>query len=58
MPLSKLTIRDAKFTVDDASNQNVYHVYDPHALVQAAGYLKYKTGKTGEGVFFRGQTRL
>ena len=59
MPLSKLTIRDAEHLVDTASGQDVFHVYDPHALVQAAGYLKFKRGtKDEEGIFFRGETKL
>lgn len=59
MPLRKLSIRDAEFVTDQASGQHVFHVLDPHALVQAAGYLKFKNGTdNSEGVFFRGETRL
>ena len=59
MPLSKLSIRDAEYLTDAASGRSVYHVYDPHALVQAAGYLKFKNGaEKDEGVFFRGESRL
>ena len=58
-PLSKLSIRDAKYVLDSASKQSVFHVFDPHALVQAAGYLKFKNGTAAEeGVFFRGETKL
>lgn len=37
----------------------MFHVWDPHALIQAAGYLKhvYANDKS-EAIFFRGQTRL
>jgi hypothetical protein len=59
MPLTKLSIRDAEYLTDYASGEGVYHVYDPHALVQAAGYLKFKNGaEKDEGVFFRGETKL
>jgi len=59
MPFRKLSIRDAEYLSDKASGQNVYHVYDPHALVQAAGYLKFKNGtEKEEGIFFRGETKL
>lgn len=59
MPLSKLSIRDAEYVLDASSGKHVFHVYDPHALVQAAGYLKFKNGSTqSEGVFFRGETKL
>lgn len=58
MPLSKLSIRDAEYVVD-ASGKHVFHVRDPHALVQAAGYLKFNNGcGHGEGVYFRGETKL
>ncbi len=40
----------------DAS-EGVFHVRDPHALTQAAGYLKYVSRATGP-VFFRGQDKL
>lgn len=52
-------IRDAKHTTDIDSGENVFHVWDPHALIQAAGYLKhiYATDKK-EAIFFRGQTKL
>src|SRR5690349_722615 len=57
--LSKLTIRDAKYVSDHAgSNHFVFHVKDPHALIQAAGYLKYIIGAQSEAVFFRGQSKL
>jgi len=45
--------------VDSSSGQHVYHVHDPHALVQAAGYLKHVLGcNGGEQIFFRGQSKL
>ena len=56
--LHSLIIRDAEFVTDDDSGQEVYHVCDPHALIQAAGYLKFIFGKAPEGIFFRGQTKL
>lgn len=58
MPLKKLTIRDAEYLIDPATNEAVYHVKDSHALVQAVGYLKFKHGKDNEAIYFRGHTRL
>ena len=59
MPLDNLFIRDAEYIRDDASGIDVYQVYDPHALVQAAGYLKYKSAVDfSESIYFRGQTKL
>jgi len=59
MPFSKLTIRSATNLVDPSTGQYVYHVHDPHALVQAAGYLKHIHGcNDGELIFFRGESKL
>ncbi len=59
MPLRTLTIRDAESVIDAESKMQVFHVFDPHALVQAAGYLKFKNGSArSEGVYFRGETKL
>lgn len=57
--LAKLTIRSAKYVIDPATGTHVYHVEDPHALVQAAGYLKHIYGCNGGGyIFFRGESKL
>jgi hypothetical protein len=58
MPLKKLTIRDAEYLVDPVTKEAVYHVKDSHALIQAAGYLKYKYGADNEAIYFRGHTSL
>ncbi len=58
MSLKKVTIRNTKLEVD-ANGDEVLHVEEPHALIMAAGYLKYlMASKSGEGVYFRGQRRL
>jgi hypothetical protein len=58
-PLSKLTHEFGTHTVDKDSGLEVFDAPSSHALIQAAGYLKYNLAKsTGQGVFFRGQTRL
>lgn len=58
MPLSKVTIKGATWT-KDLSGQNVLHVEEPHALVMAAGYLKFKLARShNEGIYFRGQRKL
>jgi hypothetical protein len=57
--LGKIRIRDAEYLKDDASSEMVFHVNDPHALIQAAGYLKYVIAKSqGEGIYFRGETKV
>lgn len=57
--LGKIKIRDAEYLKDDASSAMVFHVNDPHALIQAAGYLKYVNAKSqGEGIYFRGETKV
>jgi hypothetical protein len=59
MPLAKLKIRNAIYVADPSTGANVYHVEDPHALVQAAGYLKHIYGcNGGEHIFFRGESKL
>lgn len=58
MPLSKVTIKSTSWTAD-ASGVNVLHAEEPHALVMAAGYLKFKLAKSSsEGIYFRGQRKL
>lgn len=57
--LSTLTIAGARTEVDKESGLEVLHVDNSHALVQAAGYLKYTQAlEHKKGVFFRGQTKL
>jgi hypothetical protein len=56
--LTKLRIRDAETATDASSGIDVFHVRDPHALVQAAGYLKFVLADEGKHVFYRGQSRL
>ncbi len=57
--LSTLRIAGARTEVDKESGLEVLHVDNSHALVQAAGYLKYTQAlEHKKGVFFRGQTKL
>lgn len=49
--LSKLIVVGGKWIEED----QVFHVTDPHALVQAVGYIKYVNRNIGP-VFYRGQT--
>ena len=59
MSFSKLKIRNAAYIADPSTGQYVFHVQDPHALVQAAGYLKHIHGCNGnEHIFFRGESKL
>jgi FRG domain len=54
---SKVTIKGA-ISVDPA-NSKLVHVETPHALIQAAGYIKHNVAKKGiYGVYFRGQQHL
>jgi hypothetical protein len=58
MPLSKLTIKNATY-LKDPSGIAVLHADEPHALVMAAGYLKFKLAKDkSEGIYFRGQRKI
>lgn len=58
-PLSKLTHEHGKHVIDKESGLEVFDAPSSHALIQAAGYLKYTLAKSsGQGVFFRGQTKL
>lgn len=58
-PLSKLTHESGRHTIDTDSGLEVFEAPSSHALIQAAGYLKYIRAKTAnQGVFFRGQTKL
>ena len=54
--LDIITIRTSEMT-KDAHGQDVLHVSDPHALIQASGYLKYVRGSEDEPIFFRGQSQ-
>jgi hypothetical protein len=53
--LNQISIRNAKMEKDPHGG-DVLHVRDPHALIQAAGYLKFTRGLKGEAIFFRGQS--
>jgi hypothetical protein len=50
--LSKLVVSGGKWIPDD----QVFHVTDPHALVQAVGYIKYVYRNIGP-VYYRGQSK-
>lgn len=53
-----LEIENAGVVHDSASGAEVFHVRDPHALIQAAGYIKHVYATTkAQNVFYRGQTR-
>lgn len=56
--LGKTSIRGTQLLTDAKSGQEILHVTDPHALVQAAGYLKHVCASDGESIFFRGQSAL
>lgn len=57
--LSRLNHEHGKHVIDAESGLEVFDAPTSHALIQAAGYLKYNLAKTsGQGVFFRGQSRL
>ncbi len=57
--LEKLTSRHGKFLLDSKESAEVYHVNNPHLLIQACGYLKHLNGKENlTSVFYRGQSSL
>lgn len=51
---SKLTVKGTNHSADE-HGLHVLEVRDPHALIQAAGYLKHRCALDGENVYFRGQ---
>ncbi|CAK0741343.1 FRG domain-containing protein [uncultured Gammaproteobacteria bacterium] len=51
---AKLTVRGTKHATD-VHGRHILEVSDPHALIQAAGYLKHCCALDGENVYFRGQ---
>lgn len=56
--LSRVTIRGTKW-LTDSSGKEVLQIDEPHALVQTAGYLKYKMAKSeSSGIYFRGQRKI
>jgi len=57
-PLKNVIIGGCGVVVDDDSKREVYHVSTAHALIQAAGYLKFVEGAKRQAVFFRGQRKL
>ena len=54
--LNKISIPNTDH-VKDPHGQDVLHVRDPHALVQASGYLKFIRAAEGESIYFRGQVQ-
>ena len=58
MHLKRVNIRSTHWELDE-SNFEVLHADEPHALVMAAGYLKFKHASSdSEGIYFRGQRKL
>ncbi len=57
MPLRRITIAGTEKIIEPETNTEVLHVNDPHALVKAAGYLKFShaTSDKNEGIYFRGE---
>jgi hypothetical protein len=54
--LEKLSIRSSEFVFEKDHDEGVLHVNDPHAFVQAAGYIKHIFGARREHVLFRGES--
>lgn len=58
MSLKKVTLKGTAWVTDDSGSE-VLQADEPHALVMAAGYLKFSLAKSAsEGVYFRGQRKL
>lgn len=58
MSLSRQSIRNSTY-LKDSSGIEVLHVDEPHALIMAAGYLKFTLAKgRSEGIYFRGQRKI
>lgn len=60
MPLSKITIPGTEHVTDKQSSIKVLHINDPHALVKAAGYLKFSHAgiDKSEAIYFRGERKI
>lgn len=57
--LKNLNHQHGKYVIDIESAQHVFDVLNSHAMIQAAGYMKYNVAaEEGQGVFFRGQPKL
>jgi len=55
----KSNYKNTEWLKDADSGIEVLHVSNPHAMVTAAGYLKYRFAyKESEGIYFRGQRKL
>jgi len=54
--LARLGLSTAAWVEDEVTGAWVLHVLNPHALLQAIGYIKYLSGEAS--VFFRGQQEL
>lgn len=59
MPLTKITIPGTEFVNNDYGLK-MLHVSDPHALVKAAGYLKFTHSgiDKSEAIYFRGERKI
>lgn len=58
MLLNNVAIKGTSWARDD-SGVDILHAHESHALVMAAGYLKFKLAKaSSEGIYFRGQRKL
>ncbi|MFK5947419.1 MAG: FRG domain-containing protein [Methylococcales bacterium] len=60
MPLSKITISCTERVIDTNSNIEVLHINDSHALIKAAGYLKFSHAGVdkSEAIYFRGERKI
>jgi len=58
MLLKKISLKSARW-IEEGEGVELLHADEPHALVMAAGYLKFTLAKDeSEGIYFRGQRKL
>jgi hypothetical protein len=56
---SNVSIRNTAYASDPETGASVLEVRDHHALIMAAGYLKFRfANNEDEGIYFRGQRKL
>lgn len=59
-PLRRISIAGTEWVSDESTGAEALHVKDPHALIKAAGYLKFTHAgvEKSEAIYFRGERKI
>lgn len=59
-PLRRISIAGTEWVCDEQTSAEALHVKDPHALIKAAGYLKFTHAgvEKSEAIYFRGERKI